>query len=54
MTKNTNSRHLPRLISGMWMLNFSGVIGLIEGIIYLTKTDEEFYNIYVANKKAWF
>ncbi|MDT8391202.1 MAG: TM2 domain-containing protein [Lentisphaeria bacterium] len=31
-----------------------GVIGLIEGIIYLTKSDEEFYNTYIANKKAWF
>ena len=30
------------------------VIGLIEGIIYLTKSDEEFYNTYVLNKKAWF
>lgn len=31
-----------------------GVIGLIEGIMYLTKTDQDFYNTYVANKKAWF
>ncbi len=31
-----------------------GVIGLIEGIIYLTKTDAEFYDIYIANKKGWF
>ncbi len=30
------------------------VIGLIEGIIYLTKTDEEFHRIYVVEKKAWF
>jgi len=30
------------------------IIGLIEGIIYLTKSDEEFYNIYVANQKQWF
>jgi TM2 domain-containing membrane protein YozV len=29
-------------------------IGLIEGIIYLTKTDEEFYHIYQVNKKGWF
>ena len=32
----------------------TGLIGLIEGIIYLTKTDEEFYRIYVVGKKAWF
>ncbi len=30
------------------------IIGLIEGIIYLTKTDEEFYNTYQVNKKGWF
>ncbi len=29
-------------------------IGLIEGIIYLTKTDEEFHQTYVVEKKAWF
>jgi TM2 domain-containing membrane protein YozV len=31
-----------------------GIIGLIEGIIYLTKTDEEFYNTYQVGKKPWF
>ena len=31
-----------------------GLIGFIEGIIYLTKSDEEFYNTYQANKKPWF
>jgi TM2 domain-containing membrane protein YozV len=30
------------------------VIGLVEGIIYLTKTDDEFYNMYIAAKKGWF
>lgn len=30
------------------------IIGLVEGIIYLTKTDEEFYNTYVVGKKEWF
>jgi TM2 domain-containing membrane protein YozV len=30
------------------------VVGLIEGIIYLTKTDDEFYQTYVVEKKAWF
>ena len=30
------------------------VIGLIEGIIYLTKSDEEFYQTYQVGKKAWF
>lgn len=31
-----------------------GILGLIEGIIYLTKTDEQFVNEYVVGKKAWF
>jgi len=31
-----------------------GLIGLIEGIIYLTKSDQEFLNTYVINKKEWF
>ena len=30
------------------------VFTLIEGVIYLTKSDEEFYNTYQAGKKAWF
>jgi hypothetical protein len=30
------------------------IIGLIEGILYLTKTDEDFYQTYVVQKKAWF
>ena len=32
----------------------AGIIGLVEGIIYLTKSDEDFYNTYIANKKGWF
>lgn len=31
-----------------------GLIGLIEGIIYLTKSDEEFVATYVNGKKGWF
>jgi TM2 domain-containing membrane protein YozV len=30
------------------------IIGLIEGIIYLTKSDEDFQKIYVEGKKGWF
>ncbi|MCS7031074.1 MAG: TM2 domain-containing protein [Gloeomargarita sp. SKYG116] len=30
-----------------------GIVGLIEGIIYLTKSDEEFVNTYIVNKKGW-
>jgi len=31
-----------------------GVIGLIEGIIYLIKSDDEFVATYVNGKKGWF
>lgn len=31
-----------------------GVIGLIEGIMYLTKSDEEFVQTYIVNKRPWF
>jgi len=31
-----------------------GLIPFIEGIIYLTKTDEEFYQTYQVGKRGWF
>jgi len=31
-----------------------GTIGLVEGIIYLTKSDEDFYQLYYIEKKGWF
>ena len=31
-----------------------GIIGIIEGIIYLTKSDEDFVRTYIQNKKGWF
>jgi TM2 domain-containing membrane protein YozV len=39
---------------GLLFVWIPGVIGLIEGIIYLTKTDAEFYNTYQVGKKPWF
>lgn len=30
------------------------VIGLIEGILYLTKSDDEFVATYVVGRKPWF
>lgn len=32
----------------------TGIIGLIEGILYLTKSDDDFVATYVNGKKAWF
>jgi len=42
-----------------WMLLFLpnlvlGIIAFVEGIIYLTKSDEEFEQLYVVQKKRWF
>ena len=39
---------------GVLLLWALGLIGLIEGIIYLTKSDEEFDNTYQVGKKPWF
>ena len=30
------------------------VIGIIEGIVYLTKSDEEFVRTYIHGRKGWF
>ncbi len=30
------------------------LIGLIEGILYLTKSDEEFVATYITGQKGWF
>ena len=31
-----------------------GIIGLVEGIIYLTKSDDEFVATYITGTKGWF
>jgi TM2 domain-containing membrane protein YozV len=31
-----------------------GPIGLVEGILYLIKSDEEFVRTYIQNKRGWF
>jgi TM2 domain-containing membrane protein YozV len=42
------------IVVGAFFFWIPGLIGLIEGIIYLTKSDEEFYNTYQVGKKPWF
>lgn len=42
------------IVIGAFFFWIPGLIGLIEGIIYLTKSDEDFYNTYQAGKKPWF
>jgi TM2 domain-containing membrane protein YozV len=53
-----NTEGLIMLLVTLFTCGFAGlvfgIIGLIEGIIYLTKTDSEFYNTYVLGKKGWF
>jgi TM2 domain-containing membrane protein YozV len=39
---------------GAIFLTATGLIGLIEGIIYLTKSDEDFFNTYQSGSKPWF
>ena len=45
---------LIRLAISVVTCGLGGVIGLIEGIIYITKSDEDFERIYMVEKKAWF
>ena len=42
------------VVIGIFGILAIGVITLVEGIIYLTQSDEEFYEKYMLNKKAWF
>lgn len=39
---------------GIFVVWITSIIGLIEGIIYLTKSDAEFYATYQIGKKPWF
>lgn len=42
------------LLSFGFLAVLMALIGLIEGILYLTKSDVEFYEIYQENKRGWF
>lgn len=43
-----------QLILGICTCGTTGIISLIEGIIYLTKSDQEFVDTYITGKKGWF
>jgi TM2 domain-containing membrane protein YozV len=43
-----------QLIVSIVTCGLGSLIGLIEGIIYLTKTDEEFVSTYITGRKEWF
>jgi len=55
-----NTAGVIQLLLGIfgWLLFLPGlanlVIAFIEGIIYLTKSDEDFHEQYVVGEKAWF
>ncbi len=43
-----------RILIALATCGAGGLISLIEGIIYLTKSDAEFIRIYQVEKKKWF
>ncbi len=45
---------LVTLLSCFLASPIMGVIGVIEGILYLTKSDEEFVRTYIDGRKEWF
>lgn len=49
-----NKEGIIQIILTFVSCGLAGIIPFIEGIVYLTKSDQEFYNIYQANKKGWF
>lgn len=49
-----NKEGIIQIVITVLTCGFGSILGLIEGIIYLTKSDEEFFETYQANKKPWF
>lgn len=43
-----------QLIASVVTCGIASIIPFIEGIIYLTKSDDDFYNTYQVGKKPWF
>jgi TM2 domain-containing membrane protein YozV len=43
-----------QLVLSIVTCGLAGIIGFVEGIIYLTKSDEDFYQTYQVGKKGWF
>ena len=43
-----------QLVLGVLTCGLTNIIGIVEGIIYLTKSDEEFVRTYIQGKKGWF
>ena len=43
-----------QLIISIFTCGLGGWLGIIEGILYLTKSDEDFYQTYIVEQKQWF
>ena len=43
-----------RIVITVVTCGFGGLIGFIEGVIMLTKSDDDFYQQYGVEKKGWF
>ncbi|HKG47714.1 MAG TPA: NINE protein [Pyrinomonadaceae bacterium] len=43
-----------QLVLGVISCGLTSIISIVEGVIYLTKSDEEFVRTYIQNKKGWF
>ncbi|MCA9310226.1 MAG: TM2 domain-containing protein [Phycisphaerales bacterium] len=43
-----------QLVLSICTMGVGGLIGLVEGIIYLTKSDEEFVKTYIQGRRPWF
>lgn len=43
-----------QLVVSLATCGAGAIIGVIEGIIYLCKSDEEFVRTYIENKRGWF
>lgn len=44
---------MPGIITILACFGGFGILGLVEGIIYLTKSDEDFIKTYQIEKKQW-
>ena len=49
-----NKEGIITIIVSIITCGIFGIVPFIEGIVYLTKSDEEFYQTYQVGKKPWF
>ncbi|MCB4807458.1 NINE protein [Tamlana sp. 62-3] len=49
-----NKEGIIQIVLTFVTCGLAGIVPFIEGIIYLTKSDDEFYNTYQIGKKGWF